>query len=209
MLPGGMLDAPLGVLISPPAGKELGAGFDAELAPPRDSVTFASSYTVSGGPESALESRRQLMKDNQRTILVFEVTHDQKSGIRRMSRRELLEEARRTSTPLRLRPAPGKPPPKLTGNDALLKARDVRKVDPLFAGRLEPVIFVRCGSITGRRFEHVTVFGSFSFGNSPPIPIYLGLKGAPYPNQRRNVHAVCSQLDGVARVNPTEECTIA
>jgi len=34
------------------------------------------------------------------------------------------------------------------GADVPLMARDVRKVDPMFAGRLEPVILVRCGSIT-------------------------------------------------------------
>jgi hypothetical protein len=89
-----------------------------------------------------------MLKDVQRTILVFEVNANGNSSIRHMSRRELLEEARRESTPLRLRAAPGQPQPRLTGNDALLEARDVRKVDPLFAGRLEPIIFVRCGSIT-------------------------------------------------------------
>jgi hypothetical protein len=89
-----------------------------------------------------------MLKDNQRTLLVFEVDASGRSRIRHMSRRDLLEEARSESTPLRLRAAPGQPQPKLTGNDALLKARDVRKVDPLFAGRLEPIILVRCGSIT-------------------------------------------------------------
>jgi hypothetical protein len=112
-----------------------------------DSVYFASTFSATG-TESALETRRQILKDSQRTILVYEVDAAGQSSIRHMSRRELLEEARRESTPLRLRAAPGQPQPRLTGNDALLKARDVRKVDPLFAGRLEPIIFVRCGSIT-------------------------------------------------------------
>jgi hypothetical protein len=131
-------------LLEAPAAKEQGNA-PYGYPPPRrnDSVvSFAPGY------ESAQDTRRQMLKDSQRTILVYEVDAHARSTIRHMSRRELLEEARRESTPLRLRAAPGQPQPKLTGNDALLKARDVRKVDPLFAGRLEPIIFVRCGSIT-------------------------------------------------------------
>lgn len=100
-----------------------------------------------GEPSAAADSARRVnIKDRERTILVFEVGANKQSAIRHMSRRELLEEARRASTPLRLQRADG--PAARLGADAVLKARDVRKVDPLFAGRLEPVILVRCGSIT-------------------------------------------------------------
>lgn len=113
----------------------------------REWVHFAVPFGASG-TDSAIEARRHMMKDYQRTMLVYQMDSKNPPLMRHMSRRELLEEARTVSTPMRLRAAPGQPQPKLTGNDALLKARDVRKVDPLFAGRLEPIIFVRCGSIT-------------------------------------------------------------
>ena len=90
-----------------------------------------------GEPSAAADSARRVnIKDRERTILVFEVGANKQSAIRHMSRRELLEEARRASTPLRLQRADG--PAARLGADAVLKARDVRKVDPLFAGRLEP-----------------------------------------------------------------------
>eukprot|EP00962_Isochrysis_galbana_P055107 scaffold26794_cov129-Isochrysis_galbana.AAC.2 len=146
LLAAGMSQSAEELVLGTPVAKEQESALHGPPGP-RDSVRFTSMYSAPGA-ESALDTRRQMLKDNQRTILVFEVDAKGHSSIRHMSRRELLEEARSKSTPLRLRAAPGQPQPKLTGNDALLKARDIRKVDPLFAGRLEPIIFVRCGSIT-------------------------------------------------------------
>ncbi|KAL3918522.1 MAG: hypothetical protein SGPRY_005985, partial [Prymnesium sp.] len=72
-------------------------------------------------------------------ILILECNANEKAGrLRHISRKGLLEEVRGLS-----KPAAGAGPP-----GAILKARDVRKVDPYFAARLEPVIIVRTGCIT-------------------------------------------------------------
>ena len=71
-------------------------------------------------------------------ILVLECTSDAAAGrLRLLSRKELLDEVRALSTPVN-----GAPP------GTLIQARDVRKVDPFFAARLEPVVIVRTGCIT-------------------------------------------------------------
>ena len=76
-------------------------------------------------------------------ILVFELTATNLRGtLRQLTRKELLEEARAASLPEAVR-AGGAPASDLL----LLKARDVRKVDPVFGGRIEPVILVRTGVI--------------------------------------------------------------
>ena len=76
-------------------------------------------------------------------ILVFELTATNLRGtLRQLTRKELLEEARAASLPEAVR-AGGSPASDLL----LLKARDVRKVDPVFGGRIEPVILVRTGVI--------------------------------------------------------------
>lgn len=69
-------------------------------------------------------------------ILVLECTREGKRGqLRMLSRKDLLDEIRAVA-------AAGTPA------GALLTSRDVRKVDPYFAARLEPVIIVRAGCIT-------------------------------------------------------------
>eukprot|EP00966_Prymnesium_polylepis_P336541 7391624-Prymnesium_polylepis.1 len=82
--------------------------------------------------KTALTSRTK----EQQEILVLDCRADNEQGVfRYLSRRELLDEARTVVTP---GAAPG----------TLLTSRDVRKVDPYFAARLEPVIAVRTGCIT-------------------------------------------------------------
>ena len=79
-------------------------------------------------------------------ILVFELTATNLRGtLRQLTRKELLEEARAASLPEAVR-AGGAPASDLL----LLKARDVRKVDPVFGGRIEPVILVRTGVILAK-----------------------------------------------------------
>lgn len=81
--------------------------------------------------------------DKMQKILVFELTATNLRGtLRQLTRKELLEEARAASLPEAVR-AGGAPASDLL----LLKARDVRKVDPVFGGRIEPVILVRTGVI--------------------------------------------------------------
>lgn len=71
-------------------------------------------------------------------LLVLECRCDDSKGrIRRMSRKELLDDVRAVSIP-----AAGAQP------GTLLTPRDVRKVDPHFAARLEPTIITRTGCIT-------------------------------------------------------------
>ena len=69
-------------------------------------------------------------------ILVLDCKSDEQQGrLRMLSRKELLDEVRAAS--------------KIPAHSGtLLTSRDIRKVDPFFAARLEPVIITRTGCIT-------------------------------------------------------------
>ena len=100
-----------------------------------------ASPVVSGPsrvPQHLLEQREKMQK-----IMVLEFSAQTTRGdLRSLTRKELLDEARAASLPEHVR-ATGM----LSSDLVLLKARDVRKVDPVFGGRLEPVILARTGVI--------------------------------------------------------------
>ena len=80
--------------------------------------------------------------DKMQKILVFELTATNLRGtLRQLTRKELLEEARAASLPEAVR-AGGAPASDLL----LLKARDVRKVDPVFGGGCRPQGAARRGA---------------------------------------------------------------
>ena len=82
--------------------------------------------------------------DKMQKILIFELTATNLRGtLRQLTRKELLEEARAASLPEAVRAGGAAAARDLL----LLKARDVRKVDPVLGGRIEPVILVRTGVI--------------------------------------------------------------
>ena len=75
-------------------------------------------------------------------ILVLEFSaNDLKGKFRQLTRKELLDEALAASLPESVKAGA------LPADLMLLKARDVRKVDPVFGGRIEPVILVRTGVV--------------------------------------------------------------
>lgn len=72
-------------------------------------------------------------------LMILECRADENSGrLRKLSRKALLDEVHAVSVP----------PCSFVPAGTLLQARDVRKVDPLIAARLEPAIIVRTGCIT-------------------------------------------------------------
>ena len=75
-------------------------------------------------------------------ILVLEFSaNDLKGTFRQLTRKELLDEALAASLPESVKAGA------LPADLMLLKARDVRKVDPVFGSRIEPVILVRTGVV--------------------------------------------------------------
>ena len=89
-------------------------------------------------PQHLAEQREKMQK-----ILVLEFSaYSPKGDLRSLTRKELLDEARAASLPEHVRQTG-----MLSSDLVLLKARDVRKVDPVFGGRLEPVILARTGVI--------------------------------------------------------------
>uniref|UniRef100_A0A7S4F3N7 Magnesium transporter n=1 Tax=Chrysotila carterae TaxID=13221 RepID=A0A7S4F3N7_CHRCT len=163
-----------------PNSRDASGKDESEHAP--DPFGQRMSVGFAGASESALTAGG-LPKGGQ-FLLVLEFRRNAAGVFRNLTRKQLLEEARAASLPLRLRAmSPRRPTNEAThndgdgvsasgvsvsvsvsgagigagggghdesllGTDVPLMARDVRKVDPLFAGRLEPVILVRCGSIT-------------------------------------------------------------
>ena len=108
-----------------------GAGW-LRLVEPRDQMSSAHAAL----PTALL--------DKMQKILIFELTATNLRGtLRQLTRKELLEEARAASLPEAVRAGGAAAARDLL----LLKARDVRKVDPVLGGRIEPVILVRTGVI--------------------------------------------------------------
>ena len=108
-----------------------GAGW-LRLVEPRDQMSSAHAAL----PTALL--------DKMQKILIFELTATNLRGtLRQLTRKELLEEARAASVPEAVRAGGAAAARDLL----LLKARDVRKVDPVLGGRIEPVILVRTGVI--------------------------------------------------------------
>ena len=76
---------------------------------------------------------------------VLELSRNDPHGkILQMSRKDLLDAVRRNCDPPK---STITNEPAASGTDAPLTSRDVRKVDPFFSGKLEPVILVRHGCI--------------------------------------------------------------